>query len=64
MTTEQKIEAINDLIHKPWFKAVYGPNATDDYTNDLRYIRQNLNTDKHNEALEFIEDILVELELN
>lgn len=64
MTTDEKLDLINELIHKPWFKAIYGPNATNDYMNDLRYIRQQLNTDKRNEALEFIEDILVELELN
>ena len=64
MTTEQKIEAINDFIHTPLFKAIYGEDAISNYTDDLRYIRQNLGTENHNEALEFIEDILVELELN
>ena len=64
MTTEEKLEAINDFIHTPLFKAIYGLKAINDYTNDLRYIRQNLGTEYHNEALEFIEDILVELELN
>lgn len=64
MTTEEKLDLINDFIHTPLFKAIYGESAISNYTDDLRYIRQNLGTDKHNEALEFIEDILVELELN
>ena len=64
MTTEQKIDLINEFIHTPLFKAIYGLKAINDYTNDLRYIRHNLGTDKQTEALEFIEDILVELELN
>lgn len=64
MTTDEKIEVINDFIHTPLFKAIYGEDAISNYTDDLRYIRQNLGTDKENEVLEFIEDILVELELN